>query len=128
MALVVGCGGGSDFKDKPRPPVPIQLSGVITDKSVSVEPSRFGAGPVNLIISNQSTQSHTVTLEGGPNNTTEQVGPINPLDNGRIQETLEPGMYTVKAGSPHATARTIKPATLHIGKQRQSSSGDVLLP
>jgi hypothetical protein len=125
---LVGCGGGSDFKDKPRPPVPIELSGVITDKAVSVEPSRLGAGPVTILISNQSKQSHTVTLEGGPHNTSEQVGPINPLDTGRIQETLEPGTYTVKAGSEHAATHEIRPATLEIRGHRPSSSGTVLLP
>jgi len=125
---LVGCGGGSDFKDKPRPAVPVQLSGVITEKSVSVEPSRLGAGPVNLVISNQSREAHTVTLEGGPNNTTEQVGPINPLDTGRIQEKLEPGTYVVKAGSARAAPRPIKPETLRIGHARPSSSGDLLLP
>jgi len=125
---LVGCGGGSDFKNKPRPPVPIQLSGAINDKEVSVEPNRIGAGPVTLVIANLSNQSHTVTIEGGPHNTTEQVGPINPQDTARIQETLEQGTYTVKAGSDRAAAQEIKPAKLHIGRPRPSSSGTVLLP
>jgi hypothetical protein len=126
--VLVGCGGGSDFKNKPRPPVPIQLSGAVNDKEVSVSPNRIGAGPVTIVIANLSSQSHTVTIEGGPHNTTEQVGPINPQDTARIQETLEQGTYTVKAGSDRATAEEIKPATLHIGRPRPSSSGTVLLP
>jgi hypothetical protein len=128
VPVLSGCGGGSDFKNEPRPPAPIELSGVITDEAVSVEPRKLGAGPVTILISNQSKQSHTVTLEGGPHNTTEQVGPINPLDAARIQETLEPGTYTVKAGSDKAAAREIKPATLAVSKERESSSGQVLLP
>ena len=125
---VPGCGGGSDFKDRARPPIPLQLSGVITDKSVSVEPTKVGAGPVTIVISNQATQSHTVTLQGGPHNTVEQVGPINPLDTAQIQETLDPGTYTVTAGSDNSASPDIKPATLHIGKARASSSGTLLLP
>jgi hypothetical protein len=125
---MVGCGGGSDFKNKPRPPVPIQLTGAITEKAVSVEPNKVGAGPVTLIIANLTSQSHSVTIEGGPHNTTEQVGPINPQDTARIQETLEPGTYKVNAGSDEATLETIKPATLHISRERKSSSGTVLLP
>lgn len=123
-----GCGGDDDFKNKPRPPVPIELSGVINDTSVSVEPSRLGAGPVTLVIANLSSQSHTVTLEGGPDDTSEQVGPINPQDTGTIQETLKPGTYEVKAGSDRAAARQLPPATLEIGPKRKSSSGTVLLP
>jgi hypothetical protein len=125
---IAGCGGGSDFKDKPRPPVPIQLTGAITDKSISVQPDKVGAGPVTLIIANLSDQSHTVTLEGGPKNISEQVGPINPQDNARIQETLQTGTYTISAGSGEATLDEIQPAELHVGAKRKSSSDRVLLP
>ena len=128
IPAIVGCGGGSDFKNKPRPPVSIQLTGVINNKAISVEPNKFGAGPITLVIQNLSSQSHTVTIEGGPHNTTEQVGPISPQDNAPIQVTLEQGTYTVKAGSDKAAASTIKPATLHVGRPRPSSSGTVLLP
>jgi hypothetical protein len=125
---IVGCGGGEDFKNKPRPPVPIQLTGVINNTSVSVEPNQVGAGPITLVIANLSSQSHTVTLEGGPKDTSEQVGPINPQDTGTIQETLQQGTYTVKAGSDRATVREITPATIEVGRKRKSSSDQVLLP
>ncbi len=125
---LAGCGGGGDFKDKPRPAVPLHLTGVINDRSVTVEPSRLGAGPIDLVIANLSKEAHTVTLEGGPKNTSEQVGPLNPQDTGHIQETLQPGTYTVKAGSEQAAVRLIKPATLQVGRHRKSSSGTVLLP
>jgi hypothetical protein len=123
-----GCGGGEDFKNKPRPPAPIQLTGVINNTTVSVEPSRVGAGPVTLVIANLSRQSHTVTLQGGPEDTNEQVGPINPQDTGTIQETLKQGTYTVTAGSDRATARVISPATIEVGPKRKSSADQVLLP
>src|SRR5437764_9262942 len=90
---VPGCGGGSDFKDRARPPIPLQLSGVITDKSVSVEPSKVGAGPVTIVISNQATQSHTVTLQGGPNTTANQGGPINQPNPAQTHQTLDPVTY-----------------------------------
>src|SRR4051812_9223828 len=112
---VAGCGGGDDFKNKPRPPAPIQLSGVINDSTVSVEPRRVGAGPVTLVSAILSGQSSSVTLEGGPRDTREQVGPCSPQDTGTIQETLQQGTYTVKAGSGRAAARAISPATLEVG-------------
>jgi hypothetical protein len=123
---LVACGGGEEFKNEPRPPITVQLTGVITEDEVSVQPNRLGAGPVVLTISNQSEQSHTVTLEG--ERTTQRVGPINPFDTGKIQETLAPGTYTVKAGSDEAALRPIRPATLTIGRKRKSSSDTVLLP
>ena len=121
-----GCGNDDDFANKPRPPVPIQLTGVITESEVSVEPSEVGAGPIVLIVSNQTEQAHTVTLDGPSG--TEEVGPINPLDTGRIQHNLEQGSYEVRAGSDEAQEAEITAAKLKVGPPRPSSSNDVLLP
>jgi hypothetical protein len=121
-----GCGGGNDFANKPRPPVPLQLTGVITKAKVTISPSKVGAGPVVITVSNQTGQSRTLTLDG--QGLQERVGPINPLDTAQLQKTLKPGRYTVTAGSEQATANEIAPATLVIGKERASGSDKVLLP
>ena len=121
-----GCGGGSQFKNEPRPPAPVQLTGVIRDDKVTVSPNRVGAGAVILLISNQSQDAHTITLDGV--DTKDIVGPINPLDTAKLQQTLKEGNYTVKAGSSKAVAKEIKPAALVVGKPRQDSSDKVLLP
>jgi hypothetical protein len=104
---LAGCGGGKDFANHPRPPVPLQLTGVITKQQVTISPNKVGAGPVVITVSNQSGQSRTLTLDG--NGIQEVVGPINPLDTAQLQKTL-------------------KPATLLIGKERPSGSDKVLLP
>jgi hypothetical protein len=124
--LVAGCGTGKDFKNNPRPPVPVQLTGVITDSRVTISPKRVGAGPVILNISNQAKTAHTITLEGG--DTIDTVGPVNPLDTAQLQQTLKPGTYTVKAGSKQATSHAPKPGTLTVGPERSSSSNQLLLP
>ncbi len=124
--LIAGCGGGSHFKDKPRPPVPVQLTGVVTDRGVQISPRRVGAGPVILIISNQTQDAHTITLEG--NGTTDTVGPVNPLGTGKLQATVTAGNYTVKVGSSQATSRDIPSGTVTVTRERQSSSSDLLLP
>jgi hypothetical protein len=121
-----GCGGGSDFKNDPRPAAPVQLTGVITDKGVTVSPNRVGAGPVIILISNQSKQAHTITLDGG--STTDTVGPINPLDTAKLQQTLQQGSYSVKAGSTKAQLKQLAPGTLSVGPPRKDSSNQVLLP
>ncbi|MBV9212223.1 MAG: hypothetical protein JOZ25_01105 [Actinobacteria bacterium] len=125
---VAGCGSGSHFKNNARPAVTLQITGVVNDHGVSIEPSRFGAGPVLIQISNQTQQTHTVTLEGGPDNISEEVGPIHPLDTAQIQVDLKEGDYTVSASSSPDTPSGIAPAVLAVGPPRQSSSGQVLLP
>ena len=121
-----GCGGEDFDRSARRPPVPIQLSGVIKPDGLEVEPNRLGAGPIILLISNQTSQSHTVTLEGGT--VRERVGPINPRDTAQLQAALQPGTYRVRAGSERAVARAIEPATLSIGAQRRTAEDQTELP
>ena len=125
LLVASGC-GGDDFKNEPRPPVPIQVTGVINEKRVTVSPDRLGAGPIVLTVSNLTAQSHTLTLEG--EEVRERVGPINPQDTATIQKTLKPGTYEVSAGSSQAVAEEIEPDTLTIGRDRPSGSNDLLLP
>jgi hypothetical protein len=99
---------------------------VITKQKVTISPNKVGAGPVVITVSNQTQQARTLTLDG--NGIQERVGPINPLDTATLQKTLKPGRYKVTAGSEAATARAVRPATLVIGKERQSASDKVLLP
>ena len=123
-----GC-GEDDFENEPRPPTPVELTGVIREDKVTVSPHELGAGPVVITVSNQTKAAHTLTLESSDGGTIrEQVGPINPLDTATLQRTLEPGSYTVSAGSETAVPREIKPATLTIGEERKSGSDDLLLP
>jgi hypothetical protein len=126
VALGVGC-GEEDFENEPRPPVPIELSGVIQEDALTVSPSRnIGAGPFTILISNQTDAEHTVTLEGG--SITEEVGPVAPDDTVEIRRTLAPGSYEVRAGTGRAVKRPIRPAMLDIGQERENSNSDLLLP
>ena len=110
----------------PRPPLPLQLTGVIQANKISISPDKAGAGPVAITISNQTGEAHTVTLEG--QSVRERVGPINPEDTGTIQKTLAPGTYSVRAGSSVAAPSEIRPGQLTIGRGRRDSNGDLLTP
>jgi hypothetical protein len=128
--LVSGC-GGEDFQNEPRPPVSIELTGVIQDKGVTISPNRVGAGPIEITISNQTKAAHTITLEGEPaggNRVRERVGPVNPLDTATVQKTLRPGTYEVRAGSERAVPREIASATLTVGRERRDSNSQLLQP
>jgi hypothetical protein len=123
--VVAGC-GEEDFANNPRPPVPVELTGVIQPDAVTVSPARIGAGPVLITMSNQTRTPITITLDG--TSVRDRVGPVPPLDTATIQRTLEPGRYEVQAGSDVALPREIRPAELEIGRERRSSSSDLLLP
>ena len=127
VGMLAGC-GKQEFENTPRPAVPMQLSGVITQREVEVSPRRVGAGPVIVIVSNQTEQSYTVTLEG--EQLREMVGPINPGDTATIQATLPEGQYEVKAGSERAVepSAQIRPAELVIAGVRPTSEDELLLP
>lgn len=125
VVALTGC-GTEDFKNEPRPARPETLTGVIRKDKVTISPNRFGAGPIELTISNQTHEAHTVTLEG--ERLRERVGPVNPLDTATIQASPEPGTYEVRAGSFEAQPEEIQPATLDVGAKRQDSSDDLLLP
>jgi hypothetical protein len=124
-AILAGC-GEDDFKNEARAPVREALTGVIQADKVTVSPSRLGAGPVEITISNQTDAEHSVTLEG--ESIVERQGPVAPGDTLTIQKTLSQGSYEVKAGSEKAVPREIRPAVLRIGKERQNSNNDLLLP
>lgn len=122
-----GCGGGEDFANEPRPPVALEITGVITDQRLTVAPDQFGAGPVNLTISNQTPDSHTIILEGEEIEP-EEVGPINPMDTATIQKTLAEGTYEVSAESREAVLSDIAPAEIDVGPERSTGSDDTQLP
>ena len=124
-ALVAGC-GDDDFKNEARAPVRVALTGVIQDDEVTVSPSKIGAGPVEITISNQTDEERSITLEG--ESIIQREGPVPPGDTATIQKTLEPGSYEVKAGSVKAVIREIRPAVLEIGKKRRNSNNELLLP
>jgi hypothetical protein len=128
---LASCGSGDHkYSNAERPPTPIVISASIDDKSISVSPKKFGAGPITLIISNQSTASQQVTLEtaddpGGssPGVKAIQTGPINPRETASVKGDVKQGTYALKVG-----ADGVRAARIEVGKQRPSSQNDLLQP
>lgn len=130
MALAAsGCGTDEDYANKLRPPAPILMSATITPARVTVSPSKTGAGPVTVVVTNLTGSSQTVTFESAdsPGSSTpgirQQTGPINPQDTATLQAQVEPGTYSVKVAGEQ-----VAPATVVIGPERSSSQNDLMLP
>jgi hypothetical protein len=138
LLAFTGCGDDDKFKNEPRPPVPTQLSGVITQKEVTISPDTLPLPaekgqqessaeldtPIILVISNQTEDPHTVTLSGKTTDGKQvetETPQIAPLDTAQIQQTLPPGRYEVKAGSERAVepGEQIAAATLTVNPNRQ---------
>jgi hypothetical protein len=124
-AFVVGCGASNDYKNEPRPPAPIVVTASINRNAVAVSPKRFGAGPVTLIVTNQTGASQQLTLEinNGQAGFKGQTGPINPRDTGQLKADLGTGTYSV-----HVAGNGIRPARLTVGRERASAQNDLLQP
>jgi hypothetical protein len=126
---LAGCGGSDDYANDPRPPAPVNVSVAVTNDRVQVSPERLGAGPVVLIVANESDRSRDLTLaspargdgscvEGGASS-----GPINPQGVANLPVDLVEGECVVRVAD-----RRVKPARLVVGPQRESAQAELLQP
>jgi hypothetical protein len=137
ILAVAGCGGGTQFANKPRPAAPVNLSVYVNDTRVSVSPDSVGAGQIMFFVTNQAstTESLTIGSAANPTQSLASTGPINPQATAQVTVDLqEPGEYTLAAGrggrteAARAGAGSIQPGRLHIGSPRPSASNALLLP
>jgi hypothetical protein len=124
-ALVAGCGSDTSYKNEPRPASPIVVTASINKNAVAVSPKRFGAGPITLIVTNQTgaSQQLTVEINNGQAGFKGRTGPINPRDTGQLKGSLGRGTYSV-----HVDGGAIRPARLTVGRGRPSAQNDLLQP
>lgn len=128
-AIAVGCAallglagcGEDDFENNPRPASPDELTAAIDKDSVTISPAELGAGLVTVTISNQTSETTQLVLDGP---TDASSGDIPPGGTGSIRADLEEGSYQAAAGAESGVA----PATLTVGPDRPSSQNDLLLP
>jgi hypothetical protein len=130
-----GCGGGSTFANKPRPPTPIDLTVYVNNARVSISPTNVGAGPVIFIVTNQAAQNVSLSIQAaGGGESLATTGPINPQATTQVQVAPGPGDYTIAVESggtnlaSQAAQTSITAATLHVGPPRPSSSNVLLQP
>ena len=125
---LAGCGGGGeDYANKPRPATPINITAAFPDKEISISPKQFGAGPVVIIVSNQTAGEQTVTLQtdelaGSKPGMKQSTDPIGPRGTGTLKADVREGTYSL------STSDGPKAATLEVGPARKSAQDELLAP
>jgi hypothetical protein len=126
--VAAGCGSGKDYANTPRPPAPIVVTSSITPNKVLVSPREFGAGPITLVVANETATSQRVTLRsdqigGSTAAIRQQTAPINPHDTASLKVDLAQGSYVVEADGGG-----IRAARLEVGPPRPSAQDKLLEP
>jgi hypothetical protein len=122
LVVASGCGSNDEARSEERPPVPINVSVVINDERITASPNEFGAGPITLLISNQSGGAQTLTIDGP--RLRRSMGPINPQDTATVRLRVGPGEFTISA----AESAGLPEETLQVGPERASGQNELLLP
>ncbi|MBJ7330480.1 MAG: hypothetical protein JHC95_11330 [Solirubrobacteraceae bacterium] len=122
----LGCGSDEPEQRGDRPPTPIVVNAAILDGQLTVSPKKFGAGPIRLIVTNQTGASQEIRLEtaGSAAGLRQRTGPINPSDTASLQANLPQGSYTVSVSA----GDEIRPAKLAVGPERRNSNADLMQP
>lgn len=117
-----GCGGGATLTAKPGPPPPVNVTAYIDDARLSLSPASVGAGPVTLVVTNQASQTETLTVRAaGGTQALASTGPINPQATAEVTVDLSSrGDYTVAASQPRSSS--VHAATLQIGPPRSGAA------
>jgi hypothetical protein len=113
--VLAGCGAEPrDDAGIEGPPLPIVVNASIDDHTVTISPRRLlVAGPITLLITNESKASQQVTLEqdaAAGVAAAVQTGPINPRETAQIEARVQQGDYAL-----HVGAKRVRAARLVVG-------------
>jgi hypothetical protein len=120
--------GEEDHANRERPAASINVTAAIIGDRVNVSPHRFGAGPIRLIVTNQTKSAQALTFEtdevgGDSSGTTQTTAPIRPSGTETLEVDVREGDYAISTSD-----RAIEPANVKVGAPRPSAQGDLLLP
>src|SRR5688572_27518103 len=120
-----GCGEQEDHANRERPPTSINVTAAIADGRIHVSPRRFGAGPIRLIVSNQTASAQALTVEtgGGDAGVTQTSQPIAPSGTGTLEVDVTEGDYEIRSSDGG-----VKPTAVKVGAPRESAQNELLLP
>jgi hypothetical protein len=122
---LAGCGQDEDHPNRERPAASINITAAIIDGRINVSPREFGAGPIRLIVTNQTDSEQSVTLATGGNDPgiTQESSPIIPSGTTTLEVDVPEGEYEITAAD-----EAIRPAAVTVGAARPSAQDQLLLP
>jgi hypothetical protein len=128
LLAVSACGEREEHANRERPAAPINVTAAIIDGRINVSPRRFGAGPLRLFVTNQTSTPQSITFEtdelgGDEPGLTRTTAPINPSATAMLQADVREGDYRVSAADDQ-----IEPASVKVGAPRPSAQGELLQP
>jgi hypothetical protein len=121
VLVVLGGCGRDDFKNDPKPAVPLDATIEVSDKKIDISPTAFGAGLVNFIVANNSGKEAALKIDGPVDETSS---PIPSNGNGVLKVNMEKGHYKLSIEGSDG----ITPAEIQVGAEREPSNNDLLLP
>jgi hypothetical protein len=134
---VTACGSaGGKAASRPGQPTPVNLAVYVSNSRISVSPEVVGAGPVVFVVTNQASQSEALAISSvsSSSHPLASTAPINPQGTTQLSVDFKPGDYTISTAAHGRTDAdlthfsSIRPASLHIGRKRASSSNSLLEP
>lgn len=122
---LAGCGDREEHANKDRPPSSINVTAAIARDGIHVSPRRFGAGPIRLIVSNQtaSAQALTFATGGGASGVTQTTQPITPSGTATLEVDVTEGDYEISSSDGG-----VEPTAVTVGAPRESAQNQLLLP
>ena len=128
LLVLPACGDEEDHVNKDRPAESINVTAAIIDGRIQVSPDSFGAGPIRLIVTNQTDAAQVITFEtdevgGDKPGTTQKSEPITPSGTTTLEVDVREGEYAISADDGG-----VRPARVKVGAPRPSAQNDLLLP
>jgi hypothetical protein len=122
------CGAPAERSNDERPPAPINVTAALIDGHLQVSPRSFGAGPIRLLVTNQTKDARTITLQtdetgGSEPGLRRKTGPISPAGTATLAVDVREGDYRLSANGGDIDAVALK-----VGPARPSAQGDLSLP
>lgn len=113
--IAAGCGNES-YPNKPRQPITLTLNVFVGEDQIAYSPTKFGAGPLRFVVTNQTGVQQKVTFSTDRD---ERSVSIAPNQTAKHEMVLEPGYLSIDADKSAAdsveiTVGPLRPSAQHI--------------